>query len=67
MAQLNRKTIVIHNDLYEELKRLGTVTESFNDVIWKLIQKAASGRRVPEKNSSQTAAALMRSEGRTIK
>ena len=43
MVQLNRKIIVVHDDLYEELKRLGTVTESFNDVIWKLIQKAASG------------------------
>jgi hypothetical protein len=44
MAQKSFKTIVVHDDLYDELRRLGTVTESFNDVIWKLINKAASGQ-----------------------
>jgi predicted CopG family antitoxin len=45
MKQKNRKTIMITEDTYETLKNLGTVTESFNDVIWRLIQKAVSGQQ----------------------
>jgi hypothetical protein len=41
MVQKSYRTIVIHAETYDELKRLGTVTESFNDVIWKLIASGA--------------------------
>jgi predicted CopG family antitoxin len=39
MAQKNYRTIVIKEPTYEALKLLGTVTESFDSVISKLIQK----------------------------
>jgi predicted CopG family antitoxin len=42
MVQINRRTIVVHDDTYETLKSFGTVAESFDDVIWKLINRAVS-------------------------
>jgi predicted CopG family antitoxin len=41
--QKNYKTIVVRSETYHTLRHLGTVTESFNDVISRLIKKAASG------------------------
>jgi hypothetical protein len=50
------RNIVVHDDLYEELKKFGTVTESFNDVIWKLVNKAASGQSSSQGPADQVAA-----------
>ena len=36
---------MVTGETYDSLKNLGTVTESFNDVIWRLIQKAVSGQQ----------------------
>lgn len=46
MVQKNRKTIVVTEQTFETLRSLGTVTESLNDVISRLIenQKAASAQ-----------------------
>ena len=35
---------------------MGTVTESFNDVIWKLIQKAVSGQQPFQGTAGQVTA-----------
>jgi predicted CopG family antitoxin len=47
MVQQNHRTIVVSDRNYETLRNLGTITDSFNDVISKLLenqnQKAASG------------------------
>jgi predicted CopG family antitoxin len=54
MVQQNRKTIVV-TDKTETLRSLGTVTESFNDVICRLIQKAATGQSSFEGHIGQSA------------
>jgi predicted CopG family antitoxin len=59
MAQKSFKTIVIHEETYEELKKLGNVTESFNDVIWKLIDKAATGSGSFQGHTGQVAVAVL--------
>lgn len=65
MVQKSYKNIVIHDETYAELKKLGKVTESFNDVIWKLIYKAASGSDSFQGAGNQTAAALLQRESKT--
>jgi predicted CopG family antitoxin len=55
MVQKSFKTIVIHEETYEELRKLGNVTESFNDVIWKLIDKTATGQSSFQGHAGQTA------------
>jgi predicted CopG family antitoxin len=55
MVQKSFKTIVIHEETYEELRKLGNVTESFNDVICKLIDKAATGQQPFQGTAGQTA------------
>ena len=40
MVQQSRKTIVVTGETFETLRNLGTVTESFNDVILRLIEKS---------------------------
>ena len=40
MVQQTRKTIVVTGETFETLRNLGTVTESFNDVILRLIEKS---------------------------
>jgi predicted CopG family antitoxin len=55
MVQQNRKTIVVTEKTFETLRSLGTVTESFNDVITRLIQKAATGQSSFEGHISQSA------------
>ena len=40
MVQQSRKTIVVTPETFETLRNLGTVTESFNDVILRLIEKS---------------------------
>jgi predicted CopG family antitoxin len=47
MVQQTRKTIVVTGETFETLKGLGTVTESFNDVILRLIEKYQEGQRSP--------------------
>jgi predicted CopG family antitoxin len=54
--QRNHKVIVVRNETYETLRHLGTVTEPFNDVISRLIQKAASGQQPFQGTAGQTAA-----------
>ena len=39
MVQLGRKTIVVTQETYETLKHMGAVTESFEDVILRLIEQ----------------------------
>lgn len=60
MVQKNRKTIVVTEQTFETLRSLGTVTESFNDVIKRLIQnqKAASAQDSLEGTKGRIAAAL---------
>jgi predicted CopG family antitoxin len=55
LVQKNHKNISLHDETYEELKRMGALTESFDDVIRKLIQKAASGQSSFEGRIGQTA------------
>jgi hypothetical protein len=53
MVQQSRKTIVITEQNFEALRRMGTVTESFNDVISRLIQNqkaAMSGQSLAGSN-----------------
>jgi Putative antitoxin len=59
MVQQNHKTIVVSERNYETLRNLGTITESFNDVISKLLEKAASGQSSFEGPIGQTAVALV--------
>ena len=42
MVQKSRKNISIYDDTYETLRHMGSVTESFDSVVRKLIEKAAS-------------------------
>jgi hypothetical protein len=44
MVQKSFKTIVITDQTYDSLRKLGNVTESFNDVILKLIEKTATSQ-----------------------
>lgn len=44
MVQKNHRTIVVKDNTYEALKHLGTVTESFDSVISKLIQTQSEKR-----------------------
>ena len=44
MVQKAFKTIVITEDTYASLRMLGNVTESFNDVILKLIENTATSQ-----------------------
>lgn len=55
LTQKAFKTIVITEDTYASLRKLGNVTESFNDVILKLIQKSATGQQSFEGLAGQTA------------
>ena len=40
MVQEGRKHISVKTETFETLRSLGTVTESFNDVILRLIEKS---------------------------
>jgi predicted CopG family antitoxin len=64
LTQKNHRTIVVRDDTYETLKHLGTVTESFNDVILKLIQKAVSAQDSFHGAEGQTAAEPYQPGGR---
>jgi predicted CopG family antitoxin len=55
MVQQSRKTIVVTERNFETLRKMGTVTESFNDVITRLIEKAASGQSSFEGHIGQSA------------
>jgi predicted CopG family antitoxin len=55
LTQKAFKTIVITEDTYASLRKLGNVTESFNDVILKLIQKSATGQQSFEGLAGQNA------------
>jgi predicted CopG family antitoxin len=62
MVQQSRKTIVVTEQIFETLRKMGTVTESFNDVITRLIQNqkaAMSGQSLA--GSSQNKAARLQS------
>ena len=48
MVQRSRKTIVVTTGTYETLKHMGAVTESFEDVILRLIEQ--QGSKVQEKS-----------------
>jgi predicted CopG family antitoxin len=61
MVQQNRRTIVVTEQNFEALRKMGTVTESFNDVITRLIenQKAAmSGQSLAGVSQSIAAASI---------
>jgi hypothetical protein len=47
MVQQNRKTIVVTEKNFEALRRMGTITESFNDVITKLLQNQKAAMSGP--------------------
>jgi predicted CopG family antitoxin len=63
MTQKNRKTIMVSEDTYDSLRNLGTVAESFNDVITRLIQKAASAQDSLEGTKGRIAAAPLQPGG----
>jgi predicted CopG family antitoxin len=42
MVQKNHRNITLHDETYEALKRMGALTESFDDVVRRLIIKASS-------------------------
>jgi predicted CopG family antitoxin len=63
MTQKNRKTIMVTEETYDTLKDLGTLTESFNDVIWKLIRKAASAQDSFDGTKGEMAAAPLQPGG----
>ena len=42
MVQKGRKNISIYDDTYETLRHMGSITESFDSVVRKLIEKAPS-------------------------
>jgi hypothetical protein len=42
LVQKNHRNVCLHDETYETLKQMGALTESFDDVINRLI-KAASG------------------------
>jgi predicted CopG family antitoxin len=71
MVQQNRKTIVVTERNFETLRKMGTVTESFNDVITRLIesqsqnQKAAMSGQSLAGVSQSTAAALQSTNSRS--
>jgi predicted CopG family antitoxin len=57
---------MITEKTYDTLKNLGTVTESFNDIIWKLIQnekKAVSGQQPFNGSASQDTAGPLQPGG----
>ena len=57
MVQKGRKNISIYDDTYETLRHMGSVTESFDSVVRKLIEKAASSQQPLDGSGGQTAAA----------
>ena len=57
MTQRSHKNISVHDGTYEILKHMGAVTESFDDVIQRLIQKAASAQDSFEGTKGKMAAA----------
>jgi Putative antitoxin len=58
MVQQNRKTIVVTERNFETLRKMGNVTESFNDVITRLIEKAAMSGQSLAGVGQSTATAL---------
>jgi predicted CopG family antitoxin len=42
MVTKDHRNITLHIDTYEKLRHMGVLTESFDDVIRRLIQKASS-------------------------
>ena len=46
MTQLGRKTIVPTEETYETLKHMGSLTESFEDVILRLIEQNKLRKKV---------------------
>lgn len=61
MVQQSRKTIVVTEHTFETLRKMGTVTESFNDVIARLIQNqkaAMSGQSLAGSSQNKAAAPL---------
>jgi hypothetical protein len=60
MVQQSRKTIVVTEQIFDILRGMGNVTESFNDVITRLIvqnQKAMSGQQPLVGSAGQDTAA----------
>ena len=51
MVQQSRKTIVVTPETFDTLRSLGTVTESFNDVILRLIEKSKAKESTKEERS----------------
>jgi hypothetical protein len=64
MVQQSRKTIVVTERNFETLRKMGTVTESFNDVITRLIEKAMSGQQPLDGSAGQTVAAPLHRDPR---
>jgi hypothetical protein len=63
MVQQSRKTIVVTEQNFETLRKMGTVTESFNDVISRLIQKAMLGQQPLVGSAGQNTAASLQPGG----
>jgi hypothetical protein len=55
LTQKAFKTIVITEDTYASLRKLGNVTESFNDVILKLIENTATSQSSFEGHTGRAA------------
>jgi predicted CopG family antitoxin len=55
MVQQTRKTIVVTGETFETLRSLGTVTESFNDVILRLIEKSKANESKQQKGKGSPA------------
>jgi Putative antitoxin len=60
LVQRNHKTIVVTEQTYETLKHMGTVTESFNDVILKLIENTATSQSSLQGHTGRAAVVLDR-------
>jgi predicted CopG family antitoxin len=57
LTQKNHRNVCLHDTTYETLKQMGALTESFDDVINRLI-KAAFGSSSFEGRESQKAGTL---------
>ena len=59
LTQRNYRNVSLKDDTYETLKQMGDLTESFDDVVKRLIIKAASAQQpLSGKSGSITAAPL---------
>jgi len=50
-ARRSFKNIVLRNDTYEKLQRLGSMQDSFNDVILRLLENWEKRQRRPKKHA----------------